>query len=251
MPEEINRIVTDSITDLFLVTEQSGVDNLRREGCNSERIYLVGNLMIDSLQKNLRRARESNICERVGVKRKNYGVVTLHRPANVDERDALSEILSALGTIAEELPLVWPMHPRVKAQLASCGVSVPANIALEEPLGYLDFLCLEANSAVVLTDSGGVQEETTALGIDCLTLRENTERPVTIELGTNRLAGTKSPTILAAWKTMRASPPRGVCPPLWDGRASERCLTALRNYFLAEPKHNESAVQTKAERTLR
>ena len=137
------------------------------------------------------------------------------------------------------------------SQLRRACVSMPANIALEEPLGYLDFLCLEANSAVVLTDSGGIQEETTALGIDCLTLRENTERPVTIELGTNRLAGTKSPTILAAWKTMRASPLRGVCPPLWDGRASERCLTALRDYFLAEPKHNESAVQTKAERTLR
>ena len=238
MPEEINRIVTDSITDLFLVTEQSGVENLRREGCDPQRIYLVGNLMIDSLQKNLRKARESDVCERIGVKRKNYGLVTLHRPANVDDREAISDILRALATIAEELPLVWPMHPRVKAQIVDSSLSLPANIAVEEPLGYLDFLCLEANSVVVLTDSGGVQEETTALGIECLTIRENTERPVTLEMGTNRLAGTKSSTILAAWKAMHASSRGGICPPLWDGRAAERCHNVLRNYFSAKLKHS-------------
>ena len=231
MPEEINRIVTDSIADLFLVTEESGRTNLLREGVADERIHLVGNLMIDSLRQHLERARSSDIADKLGVRGKSYGVVTLHRPANVDDLLALAEILGALGAIAETLPLLWPVHPRTRARLADGGMSLPSGIRLLEPLGYLDFLSLEAGSSLVLTDSGGIQEETTVLGVDCLTLRDNTERPVTIELGTNRLAGTKKDTILAVWEEMNRSPRKQQIPPLWDGRAGQRSREVLREFY--------------------
>lgn len=231
MPEEINRIVTDSITDLFLVTEVSGRTNLLHEGAAAERIHLVGNLMIDSLQQHLERARSSDIADKLGVRGARYGVVTLHRPANVDDPAALAEILGALGVIAETLPLLWPVHPRTRARLANGDIPLPAGFRLLEPLGYLDFLSLEADAALVLTDSGGIQEETTVLGVDCLTLRDNTERPVTIELGTNRLAGTKRETILAAWEETKRSPRKKQIPPLWDGRAGERSREVLRKFY--------------------
>ena len=231
MPEEINRIVTDSISDLFLVTEESGRTNLLREGIAPERIHLVGNLMIDSLRQNLERARNSNIADRLGVRGTPYGVVTLHRPANVDEPEALREILGALGEIAATLPLLWPVHPRTRARLEGGSVPLPGGIRLLEPLGYLDFLSLEAGSSLVLTDSGGIQEETTVLGVDCLTLRENTERPSTIELGTNRLAGTRKSTILAAWNELRRSPRKKQIPPLWDGQAGTRSRDVLRQFY--------------------
>jgi UDP-N-acetylglucosamine 2-epimerase (non-hydrolysing) len=228
MPEEINRIVTDSISDLFLITEESGRTNLLHEGIADERIHLVGNLMIDSLRQNLERARKSDIADKLGVRGTSYGVVTLHRPANVDEAAALGEILGALGTIAVTLPLLWPVHPRTRARLNSGDVPLPSGIRLLEPLGYLDFLSLEAGSSLVLTDSGGIQEETTVLGVNCLTLRDNTERPATIELGTNRLAGTKKATILAAWEEMKRFPQAKQIPPLWDGKAGERSREVLR-----------------------
>ncbi len=244
MPEEINRIVTDSITDIFLVTEESGRVNLLREGVAADRIHLVGNLMIDSLRQNLERARESDIAERLGIRGKSYGVVTLHRPANVDDPGALGEILGALTTIAETLPLLWPVHPRTRARLThtsenhACvghpanAIALPPSLRLLEPLGYLDFLSLEAGSSLVLTDSGGIQEETTVLGVNCLTLRDNTERPATVELGTNRLAGTRKDSILAAWREMQASPRRAQIPPLWDGQAGARSREVLREHYL-------------------
>ncbi len=238
MPEEINRIVTDSIADLFLVTEESGRANLLREGAAAERIHLVGNLMIDSLRQHLERARSSEIADKLGVRGKTYGVVTLHRPANVDDPAALAEILGALGVIAETLPLLWPVHPRTRARLESGDVILSPGIHLLEPLGYLDFLSLEAASSLVLTDSGGIQEETTVLGVKCLTLRDNTERPVTIELGTNRLAGTTKASILAAWQALQHSDRAAQIPPLWDGHAGERCRAVLRQHYLkgsAEP----------------
>jgi len=231
MPEEINRIATDSIADLFLVTEESGRVNLLHEGVAAERIHLVGNLMIDSLRQHLERARSSDIADKLGVRGEPYGVVTLHRPANVDDPAALAEILGALGVIAENLPLLWPVHPRTRARLADGSISLPSGIRLLEPLGYLDFLNLEAASSLVLTDSGGIQEETTVLGVDCLTLPDNTERPVTIELGTNRLAGTKKATILAAWEEMKRSPRKKQIPPLWDGQAGERSREVLREFY--------------------
>jgi len=236
MPEEINRIVTDSITDLFLVTEESGRTNLLREGIAPERIHLVGNLMIDSLQQHLERARSSDIADKLGVRGTSYGVVTLHRPANVDDVEALTEILGGLGVIAETLPLLWPVHPRTRARLNSGEVLLPKAIRLLEPLGYLDFLSLEANASLLLTDSGGIQEETTVLGVDCLTLRDNTERPVTIELGTNRLAGTERATILAAWEETKRSARKKQIPPLWDGRAGERSREVLREFYASRAR---------------
>ena len=244
MPEEINRIVTDSICDIFLVTEESGRTNLLREGVAADRIHLVGNLMIDSLRQNLERARESTIADRLEVRGRSYGVVTLHRPANVDEPAALAEILGALNTIAESLPLLWPVHPRTRARLEGSTLAVTPALRLLEPLGYLDFLSLEAGSALVLTDSGGIQEETTVLGVPCLTLRDNTERPVTIELGTNRLAGTKKDGILAAWHQMQTSPPHAQVPPLWDGQAGVRSREVLREYYLGAPAGDQVAVST-------
>jgi UDP-N-acetylglucosamine 2-epimerase (non-hydrolysing) len=179
----------------------------------------------------LDRALRSDVQERIGLREKRFGLITLHRPANVDDQRQLNEILGALEEISEALPLYWPVHPRTRARLQSGGAPLSGQIHLIEPLGYLDFLCLEAKSSVVLTDSGGIQEETTVLGIPCLTLRDNTERPVTIELGTNRLAGTRKKTIMDAWHESIANPKRGRIPPLWDGQAGERCHDALRRFF--------------------
>ena len=232
MPEEINRIVTDSISDLFLVTEESGRVNLLREGIAPERIHMVGNLMIDSLRQNVERAKQSDIANRLGIGGMSYGVVTLHRPANVDDPAALEEILGALRVIAESTPLFWPVHPRTRARLENSPLPLPREMRLLEPLGYLDFLALEAGATLVLTDSGGIQEETTVLGVNCLTLRDNTERPVTIELGTNRLAGTKKDTILAAWNELRNSPRSSKIPPLWDGQAGQRSREVLRQIYV-------------------
>jgi UDP-N-acetylglucosamine 2-epimerase (non-hydrolysing) len=232
MPEEINRLVTDAISDILLVTEESGRRNLLNEGVPEHRIHFVGNLMIDSLRQSVAAARQSDILRRLCLDGRPYGLVTLHRPANVDDAEHLGEILGALSEISRTVPLIFPAHPRTRAHLNDACFGPLGSITIVDPLGYLDFLCLMSNSSVVLTDSGGVQEETTALGIACLTLRDNTERPVTIEQGTNILAGTRRSTILAAWSEMQARPKLGRVPPLWDGAAAERCLTVLRNYYV-------------------
>src|SRR5579883_286019 len=230
MPEEINRILTDSISDVLLVTEESGRTNLLREGHPAERIHMVGNLMIDSLRCHLPKAQASTALSDLSVTPRKFGLVTLHRPANVDDERQLGEIVDALGTIARHVPLLWPVHPRTRARLAS--ITVPDRIRLLDPVGYVEFLALQAASFVVLTDSGGIQEETTVLGVPCLTLRENTERPVTLTRGTNRLAGTSKTSILAAWSEMLANPKESTMPPLWDGQARIRCREALRSFFL-------------------
>lgn len=230
MPEEINRILTDSISDLFLVTEESGRTNLLREGIPEWRIHLVGNLMIDSLRRHRDQALKSDVHARLGIQTGEYGLVTLHRPANVDDPAQLGEIVSALSEIAQEFPLYWPMHPRTRNTVGRLPLS--ERIHILDPLGYIEFLAMQAGSRVVLTDSGGIQEETTVLGVPCLTLRNNTERPVTIEVGTNRLAGTSRETILSAWAEDRANPKKGQAPPLWDGKAGERCYQVLRRYFV-------------------
>jgi len=234
MPEEINRLVTDSISDLLLVTEESGRRNLEAEGVPEKRMRVVGNLMIDSLRFHIDRAASSTVLERLQVPER-YGTVTLHRPANVDDPARFLEILSALKTISEELPLYFPVHPRTRGIVESAGLAEAGGIRLIEPQGYLDFLRLMSRSALVLTDSGGIQEETTALGIPCLTLRENTERPITIELGTNRLAGVTKDGILRAWKMEKAEPKQGKIPPLWDGHAAGRCVNALREFYAGRP----------------
>jgi UDP-N-acetylglucosamine 2-epimerase (non-hydrolysing) len=233
MPEEINRIVTDSISDLLLVTEASGRVNLLREGIAPERIHMTGNLMIDSLQRHLKQAMRSNIRERLGIGEDRFGLVTLHRPGNVDNDEQFSEILEALSIISSSLPLFWAMHPRTRARVETTARPLSGRIRIMEPLGYFDFLCLQACSAVVLTDSGGIQEETTVLGVPCLTLRDNTERPATIKYGTNRLAGTSKKTILEAWNNTLTNPKKGRIPPLWDGMAVQRCHSALRQFLLS------------------
>jgi UDP-N-acetylglucosamine 2-epimerase (non-hydrolysing) len=232
MPEEINRIATDSISDLLLVSEESGRVNLLCEGISPDRIHFTGNLMIDSLRRHLERAMKSDIRERLGIRGDGFGLVTLHRPANVDKDLQLAEILEALSVISGDLPLYWPMHPRTRARIDQAANPFLGRIHITEPLGYLDFLCLQASSAVVLTDSGGIQEETTALGIPCLTLRDNTERPATIEYGSNRLAGTRKETILEAWSQSRANQRARQIPPFWDGQAALRCHAVLRQFLL-------------------
>ena len=233
MPEEINRVVTDAISDILLASEESGRRNLLAEGIPSERIYLVGNVMIDSLRLNLEKAQSSDILNRLHIKGEPYGVVTLHRPANVDDQEQFGEILSALAIISETVPLYFPVHPRTRLSLAGCGIPVRGRIHLADPLAYTEFLCLMSKASVVLTDSGGIQEETTALGIPCLTLRNNTERPVTVDEGTNTLAGTRKETILAAWDEVKRAPKTGRIPKYWDGNAAVRCVTVLRDYLSA------------------
>ena len=229
MPEEINRLVTDSISDLLLVTEESGRVNLLKEGRPSGQIVLVGNLMVDSLRRNLEEALSADTLERLQIDVQRFGLVTLHRPANVDDDQKLAEILSAVQMISEDLPLYWPVHPRTRMKINNLGL--PSRIHLLEPLGYRDFLHMQAKATVILTDSGGVQEESTVLGTQCLTLRDNTERPVTIDSGTNRLAGTSKDSILKAWSETRDNPKTGVIPPFWDGKAGERCHDAIRAYL--------------------
>lgn len=234
MPEEINRLVTDQLSDLLLTPSEDADRNLLAEGISAERIRFVGNVMIDSLFKQLARAEVSRVREELEVAGSDYAVVTLHRPSNVDEPRVLERILSALARISRHLPVVFPIHPRTRKNLDEFGllraVEENGRLRLVEPLGYLDFLRLYSGARLVLTDSGGIQEETTALGIPCLTLRENTERPVTVELGTNRVVGTDPERIVAEAEAALAQdrqkePPR--VPPLWDGRAAERILDAL------------------------
>lgn len=230
MPEEINRLVTDALSEVLLTTESSARKNLLTEGIPEERIHFVGNLMIDTLHQRMRSAHDSDILARLSIEPQSYGLLTLHRPSNVDDAGHLRELLDAVAEISATVPLIFPVHPRTRAQLSKC-TGPKGNITLIDPQGYIDFLSLMANSSVVLTDSGGIQEETTALGIPCLTLRDNTERPVTVEQGTNIVAGTKRHTILAAWNEMRARPRSGRIPPLWDGAAGERCVAVFQDFF--------------------
>ncbi|HEV3469041.1 MAG TPA: UDP-N-acetylglucosamine 2-epimerase (non-hydrolyzing) [Pyrinomonadaceae bacterium] len=235
MPEEINRLVTDQLSDLLLTPSADADRNLLAEGIPAPRIRMVGNVMIDSLFQQLERARASTAREDLGVEGRDYAVVTLHRPSNVDDEATLRGILRALEEVGARLPVVFPAHPRTRQNLAAFGllegVERRGRLRLVEPLGYLDFLRLYSGARLVLTDSGGIQEETTALGIPCLTLRENTERPVTVELGTNRVVGTDPERIVsealdALAERRGGGPPR--VPPLWDGQTAGRILDALR-----------------------
>lgn len=234
MPEEINRLVTDAISDLLFVTEPSGVANLTREGITAEKIHLVGNVMIDTLLRNRTRAERSDILSRLSLEQRGYALVTLHRPSNVDDAEVFGSILETLEQICRDMPVVYPMHPRARKNLESTRASQRieriANLHLLAPLGYLDFVRLMSEAAVVLTDSGGIQEETTILGVPCLTLRENTERPITVTQGTNRLVGTDADAILSAYQEVRQRRPLGgERPNLWDGRAAERIVSVLAN----------------------
>jgi UDP-N-acetylglucosamine 2-epimerase (non-hydrolysing) len=229
MPEELNRIATDHLADLLLTPSSDGDRNLAREGIPAERVVQVGNVMIDSLLASLPAARARGIPAKIGVAPGEYAVVTLHRPSNVDEPATLARLLGALAEIAAELPVVFPVHPRTRARLSEPGLAgAAAKLRTIEPLGYLDFMSLTSSARLVLTDSGGLQEETTALGIPCLTLRENTERPITVDEGTNAVVGTDPMKIVAeARRALSGDGKRGRCPPLWDGKAGERVAEAL------------------------
>lgn len=223
MPEEVNRVITDRISDHLLAPSADAVANLRGEGHRADQVHLVGNVMIDTLFANLKRARRSSVLARLGLTPGGYGLVTLHRPANVDDPATLADLTKALGEVARFCPLVLPAHPRARARLEPA----PPGVRIIEPAGYLDFVALQASAKVVLTDSGGVQEETTALGVPCLTLRDNTERPITITHGTNRLVGRDPRRIIeAARAAVAGGVPRRV-PELWDGRAAERIAAVV------------------------
>ncbi len=225
MPEEVNRVATDRISDFLLAPSPDAVDNLRAEGYPDERVHLVGNVMVDTLLSNLERARRRPILDEIGVDAGQYGLVTLHRPANVDDPEVLGRLMGALERVAERCPLVFPIHPRTRAQLGDGAVG--AAVHLVEPAGYLDFIALEASARIVLTDSGGIQEETTVLGVPCLTLRDNTERPITVDEGTNTLVGRNPDRIVeVALDRIEHGAPRR-CPDLWDGHAGERIADVL------------------------
>ena len=231
MPEEVNRMVTDSISDFFFVTEQSGQENLLNEGKAPERVHLVGHVMIDNLlhQVDLLEKADTSALATSKVKPQgDYAFLTLHRPSNVDDKETLQGILRALGIISQDMPVLFAVHPRTRKQLDLFDFNLPGGVIQLPPLGFREALYLWKDARVVLTDSGGLQEETTALKIPCVTIRENTERPITIELGSNRLAGNREKDILAAYiSCLKDDPTRYKVPPLWDGRAAERSLKIL------------------------
>jgi UDP-N-acetylglucosamine 2-epimerase (non-hydrolysing) len=227
MPEEITRLVTDALSDYLFVTEPSGVANLIAEGVRKEKIFLVGNVMIDTLLKFRAKAAQNGTLKRFGLKEGSYCVATLHRPSNVDDSEHLAALVRMLSELSRTLPVVFPVHPRTAERLQAADVST-GSLILSPPLGYLDFLRLVSEARLVLTDSGGIQEETTILNVPCLTLRENTERPITIQQGTNRLVGTNPDRVLkAALETLAAPLRAGKAPDLWDGQASSRILDVL------------------------
>lgn len=226
MPEEINRIVVDRISDLLFAPSPDAVEHLRREGVPDESVHLVGNVMVDSLLANLDRARSRTVLADLGLEPGGYGVVTLHRPANVDDPATLADLLSVLGEVAAGCPLVFPVHPRTRAALD--GRDLPTGLRAVEAMGYLDFLALEAGARLVLTDSGGVQEETTVLGVPCLTLRDETERPITVTQGTNQVVGRDHARIVTAARTALAGDWVATRPAGWDGQAAPRIAAVLR-----------------------
>jgi UDP-N-acetylglucosamine 2-epimerase (non-hydrolysing) len=232
MPEEINRVVTDALADLLLTPSRDANENLLREGAAPQKISFVGNVMIDTLYRNLEKARRSGVLERLNLRPKQFAAMTLHRPSNVDDANTLAGIIDALEAIGERLPIVFPVHPRTQERFEQFNLSERIgklrSLLMIEPLGYLDFLQLYSNSRLVLTDSGGIQEETTVLGIPCLTLRPNTERPITVFEGTNRLVG-NTPEVITREALAALDRPVGAprVPELWDGHSAPRIVDAI------------------------
>jgi UDP-N-acetylglucosamine 2-epimerase (non-hydrolysing) len=231
MPEEHNRRVTDHLSTLLLTHSESANENLRREGIDASRVRFVGNTMIDTLVATVDAALADEEWRRWSLAPEEYLLVTLHRPTLVDDPERLAQTISALGMLAQELPVIFPAHPRTSARLAEIGAPIPPGVTITEPLPYRSFLSLESRAACVLTDSGGVQEEATALGIPCFTLRENTERPVTISQGTNVLLGLEPGRILEIPELLGSSRKAGPMPPLWDGHAGERAARAVIEFL--------------------
>ena len=232
MPEEINRMVTDRLSDLLLTPSIDGNENLVAEGVSPDKIHLVGNIMIDSVLRHLPMATFDRVRARANVEPGAYAVLTLHRPSNVDEPDVFRRILNAIRTISGAMPVVFPVHPRTRQRIREFGVDGQfGGVILTDPLGYIDFLSLTSNARLILTDSGGLQEESTALGIPCLTLRENTERPITVTHGTNHVVGTSTASILAGFERAMAPTAAAARPPLWDGHTAERISRVLQDFL--------------------
>lgn len=226
MPEEINRLLTDAISDLLFVSEPAGMANLAREGVEPGRAVFVGNVMIDTLLAARGRAEASTILNTLGLRERDYGLVTLHRPSNVDDVEVLQRLLATLDGLG--VRLVFPVHPRTRQRMIAAGTALdPARWLVCEPLGYLDFLRLQASARVVFTDSGGVQEETTVLGVPCITLRDNTERPITCEQGTNQVVGTSREAIADAFGRIDEIRRARRVPENWDGKSAQRIAAAL------------------------
>ncbi|MEM8884425.1 MAG: UDP-N-acetylglucosamine 2-epimerase (non-hydrolyzing) [Planctomycetota bacterium] len=233
MPEEINRVITDRISDLLLTPSPDGDANLEAEGIPADRVHLVGNIMIDSLLEHLERAKQSSIVSNLGLADGEYAVLTLHRPSNVDDPAVLTEVLDAVRDVSASLPVAFSCHPRTRQKIGQLpGLDLDAgNVKLLEPLGYIDFLSLVSRSRLVMTDSGGLQEETTALGIPCLTIRENTERPITVEQGTNRIVGTDGGRIREECARALSQPiSKSRVPALWDGRTAGRVADVIESW---------------------
>ncbi len=233
MPEEINRLLTDAISDYLFITEESARINLLKEGRPEEKIYFVGNVMIDTLLSNLEKADRSQILSTLSLKPKDYALLTLHRPSNVDSKESFVGILNVLGELQKSIPIVYPIHPRARRRIKEFGLekrmTKMSHFKIIEPLGYLDFLKLMKESKLVMTDSGGIQEETTVLKIPCLTLRKNTERPITVNIGTNVVVGNNPEKITKGVEgVLEDKRKKGRIPPLWDGKAAQRIVTILR-----------------------
>lgn len=233
MPEEINRMITDRLATLLLTPSRDADENLKREGASSERIHFVGNVMIDTLRQHRARAPWDQVQRRFQLKDRRFAVLTLHRPANVDSFESLSVLLERLTPLAKDLPILFPVHPRTARRLSENGLAEKASFLTQtEPLGYLDFLALMDHAAVVLTDSGGIQEETTILGVPCFTLRDNTERPITITQGTNTLVGADGRGLSDAYSRLKEHGPKGGgVPELWDGHSGERVANVLTKFL--------------------
>ncbi|MGB8213931.1 MAG: UDP-N-acetylglucosamine 2-epimerase (non-hydrolyzing) [Anaerolineales bacterium] len=232
MPEEINRLVTDALSDLLLVSENSGLVHLKREGIADDKVRLVGNIMIDSLVRMLPKALKRQTATRLGVEPGQYALLTLHRPSNVDDPATFVRLLNLFSDLSRKIPIIFPVHPRTQNQIGSLGYTAPASFRLVEPVDYLDSLCLQKQAKLVLTDSGGIQEETSCLSIPCLTLRQNTERPVTVELGTSTIVGNNESLIRETFELVlagRYKPGRPI--PLWDGHTAERVADSLQVFL--------------------
>lgn len=237
MPEEVNRVLTDRISEMLFVTEKSGLENLSKEGVDENKVFFTGNVMIDSLVYFKPKADKSNIHEQFGLEKGKYVLVTLHRPSNVDSEGQLIKLIDLLNSMADKRKVLFPIHPRTRNNLSNFNLinSINDNVILTDPIGYLDFLALTSNAELILTDSGGIQEESTFLGVQCITLRTSTERPITVEVGTNQLLGTDlEKAKIAALNVLNGNLKEGRIPDLWDGKAAERITD-----FIVQKLYNE------------
>jgi UDP-N-acetylglucosamine 2-epimerase (non-hydrolysing) len=242
MPEEINRILTDSITDYFFTTSRSASENLVNEGVNPSKIFFVGNTMIDTLYNNEKKFKKPIFWDEYALENKKYFVLTLHRQANISDAETLGDLLESVSDAAGDMPVIFPVHPHTAKMIENFGISLSPRIIMTEPMGYLEFNYLVKNASAVVTDSGGISEETTVMNVPCMTLRGNTERPETCTIGTNMLLGNNSDNIFGAFEKLKAGQwPLGKCPEFWDGKAAERIVDTIYEILL-RPKTEKHTI---------